>query len=72
MQQVKIFKGLEGDAAALEKQVNSWLAESGARVLQITGNIAPQSRPTDLKTGSLSISPFAPSDILLVVLYEKI
>lgn len=72
MQQVKIFKGLESDAAALEKQVNSWLAESGARVLQITGNIAPQSRTTDLKAGSISASPFVPSDILLIVLYEKL
>lgn len=71
MHQVKIFKGLESDAAALEKQVNAWLADSGARVLQITGNIAPQGHATDPKAGSVSASPFTPSDILLVVLYEK-
>ena len=71
MQQVKIFKGLEGDAAALEKQVNMWLAESGVRVVQITGNIAPQGHWTDPKAGNISNSPFTPSDILLVVLYEK-
>jgi hypothetical protein len=71
MQQVKIFKALEGEIAQLEKQVNGWLGESGARVLQITGNIAPQGRSTDPKAGSISASPYAASDILLIVLYEK-
>ncbi len=71
MQQIKIFKGLEGDAIELEKQVNAWLAKSGARVLQITGNIAPQGHSSDLKAGSISASPYTPSDILLVVLYEQ-
>ncbi len=54
MQQIKIFKGLEGEVTALEKQVNSWLADTGARVLQITGNIAPQGCSTDPKGGSIS------------------
>jgi hypothetical protein len=71
MQQVRIFKGLESEVAVLEKQVNVWLAESGVRVLQITGNIAPQGGSTDPKTGSISASPYAASDIMLVVLYEK-
>lgn len=71
MQQVKIFKGLENEVASMEKQVNAWLAESGARVLQITGNIAPQGRSTDPKAGSISPSPFPASDIMLIVLYEK-
>jgi hypothetical protein len=71
MQQVKIFKGLESDIAQLEKQVNAWLAESGARVLQMTGNIAPQGWSTDVKAGSIAASPYAASDILLIVLYEK-
>ena len=71
MQQIKIFKGLEADVAVLEKQVNAWLAESGARVLQITGNIAPQGAATDSKAASISASPYAPSDIVIIVLYEK-
>ena len=71
MQQVKIFKGLESDAAVLEKQVNTWLAESGARVIQITGNIAAQGPPTGTQSTSLSPAPYAASDILLIVLYEK-
>ena len=72
MQQVKIFKGLESEVVVLEKQVNAWLAESGVRVLQITGNIAPQGVTTDPKAGSIAASPYAASDILLIVLYEKL
>jgi hypothetical protein len=71
MQQIKIFKALEGEIAQLEKQVNAWLAESGVRVLQITGNIAPQAPATDPKAASISASPYAASDILLIVLYVK-
>jgi hypothetical protein len=72
MQQVRIFKGLENDVAVLEKQINAWLAESGVRVLQITGNIAPQAGPTDPKAGSIAASPYAASDIMVIVLYEKL
>ena len=31
MQQIKLFKGIENDLAALEAEVNTWLVESGAR-----------------------------------------
>ena len=71
MQQIRIFKALEGETAQLEKQVNTWLAESGVSVLQITGNIAPQAHSTDPKASSISTSPYAASDIFLIVLYVK-
>ena len=70
-QQIKIFKGLEGEIGQLEKLVNAWLADSGVRVLQMTGNIAPQSSSTDPKAGSISANPHTSSDILLIILYEK-
>ena len=66
MQQIKIFKGVEAEVSMLENDVNEWLRESNVRVLNITGNIAPQS-------GAASDSGthrFAPSDVLLIVLYE--
>jgi len=75
MQQVKIFSGLEGHTGELEQQINDWLASSGARVLQITGNVAPQSllgapdNKSLSKTGGGS-RRFAPSDVLVIVLYE--
>lgn len=67
MQQVKLFKGIESEIAALEGQINGWLtANSAVRVVSMTGNIAPQ---TTMQEKS-SERRFAPSDILLVVLYE--
>lgn len=72
MQQIKIFKGVENEFNVLEQEINTWLIESGARVLQIFGNIAPQSMPGEPTAGTgLSKSGFAPSDIMIVVLYEK-
>lgn len=72
MQQIKIFKGLETEVGALESKVNSWLAQGGVRVLNVIGNIAPQSPPPDEKSGALGMSAFSPSDVLIIVLYEKI
>jgi hypothetical protein len=71
MQQIKIFKGIENELSILEREVNEWLVESGAKVLQIFGNLAPQSIPPTAKSSGLSTSEFAPSDALIVVLYEK-
>lgn len=68
--QVKLFKGLESEITGLEKQVNTWLAESGAKILHIFGNISPQSCPVDEKGGVLTKGSFLPSDILLVIHYE--
>ena len=70
MQQIKLFKGIENDLAALEAGVNAWLAESGADVVSIFGNIAAQTPGGDVKSGGLSRSDFAPSDVLLVVHYR--
>jgi hypothetical protein len=69
MHQIKIFKGLESNLGALEKEVNLWLAESGARVMQVVGNLAPQSGQRN-ETNSLAAYPYVASDVLLVILYE--
>lgn len=70
MHQVKIFKGLESDLAGLERQINGWMASEGVRVINIIGNVAPQSPPPE-KAGSINLSPFPPSDILIIVHYDK-
>ena len=72
MQQIKIFKGLETEIGALEGKVNAWLAQGGVRVINIVGNIAPQSPPPDEKSGALGMSAFSPSDVMIIVLYEKL
>ena len=71
MHQIKIFKGLETDLPQLENQINAWLAESKVRVVQMFGNISPQSAARDSSASVLTKGSFTPSDVLLVVLYEK-
>ena len=69
MQQVKIFKNVENNLGELEQDVNTWISQSGARVISVTGNIAPQSDPSGA-SGGLSNSAFPPSDVVIIVLYE--
>ena len=70
MQQVKIFKGVESDLTALEQEVNGWLRQSGARVVSVTGNIAPQTVTPESKGGGVGRSYYPPSDVILIFLYE--
>jgi hypothetical protein len=70
MQQIKIFKSLESDLAALEKEVNTWLAQSHVEVVEMFGNIAPQSPAAEGQSMTLHKGSFAPSDVMLVVLYQ--
>jgi hypothetical protein len=71
MQQVKIFKNLESDIPAIEREINRFL-ESGVKVLNIFGNISPQSQASSsAPDGYLSKTPTSPSDVFLVVVYEK-
>ena len=71
MHQIKIFKGLETDIDLLEKQVNSWLFESQARVIHMFGNMSPQTAPVDTEATAITKGSFPPSDVFLVVVYEK-
>ena len=69
MQQIKIFKSIETDVSNLESEINSWLQESGVKVINIFGNIAPQTVNSEsTATGSRA---FSPSDVIMVVVYEK-
>lgn len=77
MQQIKLFVSREDHTSDLESEVNTWIAESGVKVLSIAGNIAPQS-VLPAKEGGSNLSStgthtrrFAPSDILIIVTYEK-
>lgn len=69
--QIKIFKGLEDDTTTIEHDVNNWLSESKVRVIQIIGNVAPQTLATEAVKNTLSRTNHPPSDVMLVVLYEK-
>ena len=65
MQQIRIFKCIESEITALEEEINAWIAESGAKVIQVTGNIAPQTQSAP------GMGSFSSSDILVTVLYDK-
>jgi hypothetical protein len=69
MHQVKIFKGIESNLAGLEKEINTWLAETNARVVQVFGNLAPLSGERN-EGNSLAAYPYVASDVMMVVLYE--
>lgn len=72
MHQIKIFKGLESDIGGLEAEVNTWLAgKPDAKIVQIFGNIAPQSAPADEKSPGLPTGAFLPSDLLVIVHYTQ-
>ena len=71
MQQIKMFRGIESDLPRLEGQMNQWLAETGARVVQMSANLAPQSPALGSRPASPSLMTHAPSEVLVVVLYEK-
>ena len=72
MQRVKLFKGLETEVEALEQQINVWVESEGAKIIQVTGNIATQSYNPAAKSGSsLQSNVAAASDVLIVVLYEN-
>lgn len=71
MQQIKIFKGIEHELKSLEDEVNAWLVESEVEVLQIVGNLAPQTPSSKREASGLTQGEFPPSDVFLIVLYKR-
>ena len=65
MQQIKIFKSIESEITTLEHDINLWIKETGAKNIQISGNIAPQ---TEAAPG---MGSFSSSDILITILYDE-
>ena len=65
MQQIRIFKSIESELSALEEEINAWIAEDRVTIINIFGNIAPQT-PSGPGMGG-----FSSSDVLITVLYTK-
>ncbi len=70
MQQVKFFKTTELDIEDTERTINTWISKENVSVVNIFGNLAPQGA---VQSGGsmLSKSATVPSDIFIVVVYEK-
>jgi hypothetical protein len=74
MQQVKFFTGLEGATDELAEEINTWIRDSGVKILHISGNIAPQSFGNagigvERTAPGLSLGR-PPSDIFVIILYS--
>jgi hypothetical protein len=75
MHQIKFFCGIEGELSLLEKQVNSWLAETKpTTIVNVFGNMSPQAilpgSPTAKITADGGSRRFAPSDVFLCIVYQ--
>ena len=64
VQRVKLFKSIESELGGLETDINRWIAENQARIISITGNIAPQA------SKNTHVGAFSASDVLIIVLYD--
>lgn len=64
MRLVKMFKSIESEIWTMETEINTWIKESGARIVSVTGNIAPQTE----KEGGMQ--GFSASDVFVIVVYE--
>ena len=70
MHQIKLFVDLESNVVALETRINDWLRKSEAKVVNIFGNIAPQTTTSEAKTTALAERKFSSSDLFIAVAYE--
>ena len=68
MQKVKLFKSIESELVTLESEINAWIKESGAKIISVTGNIAPQSGASSSGGG---MGSFSASDVLVIIVYES-
>ena len=76
MHQIRIFIGKEDEASRLTKEVNDWLASSQAKIVNVFGNLSPQtvtekSSDSVRTLGDNGGRRYAPSDIMMVVVFEQ-
>lgn len=67
MQQIKFFKGVETDIPQLERQVNDWIKAHHATVVNVFGNMSPQTMRPE---GVAGARQYPPSDVFIAVVYE--
>ncbi len=76
MHQIRIFIGKEDEPGRLAKEVNDWLANDDVKVVNIFGNLSPQTLIERGESGRILGAAsegrrYAPSDIMLVVVFEQ-
>jgi hypothetical protein len=68
--QIRLFKHVETEIRDMEKEINDWLKKTNARVVQVCGNIAPQSAKDNSPSGSSGRKQFGASDLFVAVVYD--
>ena len=70
MQQIKLFVGLESEASTLEHSANQWLRDNDVEIIQVFGNIAPQTPAYMLTQTEQTGRRFQASDLFLAIVYN--
>ena len=68
--QIKLFVALESSVESMEREINDWLTQSGANVVKLIGNIAPQTVTPESKGSKLAERKFTSSDLFVAIVYE--
>ena len=71
MQQIKLFVDIESNIESMEERINRWLTESNARIVNVFGNIAPQTVTPEAKSSALGERKFSSSDVFVAIVYEQ-
>ena len=70
MQQIKLFVGTESEVRTLEDEANAWLRDNDAEIVQMFGNIAPQTMAHVVTKVESTGRRFQPSDLFLAIVYK--
>lgn len=70
MQQIKLFVGTESEVRTLEDNANEWLRENDVDVINMFGNIAPQTMSHIVTQTENAGRRFQPSDLFLAIVYN--
>jgi hypothetical protein len=70
MHQIRLFVGVESELRRLESDINAWLAETDAEIVNMFGNIAPQTTHAQAPRETEAGRRFQPSDLFVAVVYK--
>lgn len=71
MKQIKIFKALEFDYLRMQDEVNRWIRNEQADVVDIQLRVAPQSADASGGSALLGDECSTPSDVFCMVVYNE-
>ncbi len=70
MPKIKLFVDIESNIENMETRINDWITGSNAKVINVFGNIAPQTVTGDAKATATGGRRFSSSDVFVAIVYE--